>query len=32
MEKGSHEELINSNGVYASLYNAQFEDIEEMKI
>ncbi len=31
-EKGSHEELINSNGVYASLYNAQFEDLEEMKI
>lgn len=31
-EKGSHEELINSNGVYASLYNAQFEDNEEMKI
>jgi len=31
-EKGSHEELISSNGVYASLYNAQFEDNEEMKI
>lgn len=31
-EKGSHEELINSNGVYASLYNAQFEDNEEIKI
>lgn len=31
-EKGSHEELINNNGVYASLYNAQFEDIEEMEI
>jgi ATP-binding cassette, subfamily B, bacterial len=31
-EKGSHEELINNNGVYASLYNAQFEDIEEMKV
>jgi ATP-binding cassette subfamily B protein len=29
-EKGSHEELINNNGVYASLYNAQFEDIEEI--
>lgn len=31
-EKGSHEELISSNGVYASLYNAQFEDNEEMEI
>jgi len=31
-EKGSHEELINNNGVYASLYNAQFEDSEEIKI
>jgi ATP-binding cassette subfamily B protein len=31
-EKGSHEELIHSNGVYASLYNAQFEDDVEMKI
>lgn len=30
-EKGSHEELINRNGVYASLYNAQFSDDEEMK-
>lgn len=31
-EKGSHEELISSNGVYASLYNAQFEDFEEIEI
>jgi len=31
-EKGSHEELIKSNGVYSSLYNAQFEDDEEMKM
>lgn len=31
-EKGSHEELVNSNGVYASLYNAQFEDNQEIKI
>lgn len=30
-EKGSHEELIRNNGVYASLYNAQFEDMEEME-
>lgn len=27
-EKGSHEELIKNNGVYASLYNAQFEGME----
>ncbi len=31
-EKGNHVELINSNGIYASLYNAQFEDNEEIKI
>ncbi|MGE5678091.1 MAG: ABC transporter ATP-binding protein [Pseudomonadota bacterium] len=31
-EKGSHQELLNSNGVYASLYNAQFEDEEEINI
>jgi ATP-binding cassette subfamily B protein len=26
-EKGSHEELLKNNGIYASLYNAQFEGI-----
>ncbi len=31
-EKGSHRELISSNGIYASLYNAQFEDNKEIKI
>ncbi len=31
-EKGSHEELIGRRGVYASLYNAQFEDNLEIKI
>lgn len=31
-EKGSHNELINNNGVYASLYNAQFEDNDEIEI
>lgn len=30
-EKGSHQELLSSNGVYASLYNAQFEDEEEIE-
>lgn len=30
-EKGSHRELLNNNGVYASLYNAQFEDAEEIE-
>ncbi len=25
-EMGTHEELVSSNGVYASLYNVQFED------
>ncbi len=24
VEQGSHEELLNKNGVYARLYNAQF--------
>jgi ATP-binding cassette subfamily B protein len=31
-ETGSHEELIDNNRVYASLYNAQFEDYEEMEM
>lgn len=31
-EKGSHEDLIRNDGVYASLYNAQFEDTEELEI
>lgn len=31
-ETGSHEELINNNRVYASLYNAQFEDHEDMEM
>ena len=31
-EKGNHEELISSGGVYASLYNAQFEDDVEMNV
>ena len=31
-EKGNHEELISSGGVYASLYNAQFDDYEEVKV
>lgn len=31
-EKGSHQELLSSNGVYASLYNAQFEDEDEIEV
>jgi ATP-binding cassette subfamily B protein len=31
-ETGSHEELINNNRIYASLYNAQFEDHEDMEM
>jgi ATP-binding cassette subfamily B protein len=27
-EQGTHEELIGSKGVYASLYNTQFADID----
>lgn len=26
-ERGSHEELINLNGIYSNLYNSQFKDI-----
>ena len=28
VEQGSHDELIERDGLYASLYNSQFEDIE----
>jgi len=28
-EKGSHEELLKNNGIYAALYNAQFEGISQ---
>ncbi len=31
-EKGSHDELIRSSGIYASLYNAQFEDSESLEM
>lgn len=31
-ERGTHEELISSNGIYASLYNAQFEDVDELEL
>lgn len=31
-EKGTHEELISSNGIYASLYNAQFEEVDELEL
>ena len=30
-ESGCHEDLIKNNGIYSSLYNAQFEDIEELE-
>ncbi len=29
-EKGSHDALLKNNGIYASLYNAQFEGTEEL--
>lgn len=29
-ERGSHEELLSSSGIYASLYNSQFEELNEM--
>lgn len=29
VEEGSHEELVKSNGIYSSLYNAQFADEEK---
>ena len=28
VEKGNHQELLNNNGVYARLYNAQFSDVK----
>ena len=29
VEQGTHESLLNLNGFYASLYNSQFEEVEE---
>ena len=29
VEQGNHEELLAQNGFYASLYNSQFEEVEE---
>ena len=29
VEQGNHEELLEKNGIYAELYNSQFESIEE---
>jgi ATP-binding cassette subfamily B protein len=28
-EQGSHEELLAQNGLYAALYNSQFEELSE---
>ncbi len=30
-ERGTHEELLSNNGIYASLYNVQFDEIGELK-
>lgn len=30
VEQGDHEELLKANGFYASLYNSQFEEVEEV--
>ncbi|MEG0137339.1 MAG: ABC transporter ATP-binding protein, partial [Cetobacterium sp.] len=30
VEQGSHEELLKDGGFYASLYNSQFEECEEV--
>lgn len=29
-ERGTHEELIDKNGIYASLYNVQFEEVDDL--
>ncbi|ENK1242419.1 ABC transporter ATP-binding protein [Clostridium sporogenes] len=30
IEQGNHEELLKANGFYSSLYNSQFENVEEV--
>jgi len=29
VEQGTHEDLLNKEGFYFSLYNSQFEEVEE---